>query len=142
MMAGRLWIAALVTGACVGSASAAGCSPYSEYCAGKIDCLDGNDTDLLACKEELSGKAGYYLAYDCGDRWEEYFACLDEESECTTTSTGSELWSDCNEQGLDCVCAEEETDLLECVENSSGYFEYDDPAPTPTTTSTATTTGT
>lgn len=135
-MSGRIWAAAATAGACLSFGHALGCSPFGDYCDEQAECLDGNDADIVACKEELSGKAGYYLAYECEEKWETYFECLETKSDCTDTGTGDKVWSDCNAQGLECECAEKEAKLLKCVENSSGYFEYQEPATTSTTTST------
>ena len=135
-MGRRFWAATAAAGACLSLGHALGCSPYSEYCQAQAECLDGNDADIVACKEDLSGQAGYYLAYDCEEHWNTYFECLDTKSDCSDSPTGDKVWSDCDGQGLECECADEEAKLLKCVENSSGYFEYQEPSTTSTTTST------
>lgn len=138
-MGRRIWAATATAGACLIFGYALGCSPYSNYCNEQVECLDGNDADIVACKEDLSGQAGYYLAYECEDHWQTYFECLENESDCADGPTGEKIWSECDAQGLDCKCAEEEAKLLKCVENGSGYYEYQQPVPTATTSTTTST---
>lgn len=60
-----------------------GCgSSYSAYCTEKMDCEGGNDADLEAC--EISNEASEDVAsvYGCDVEWEEFFLCVEEDSDC------------------------------------------------------------
>jgi hypothetical protein len=66
-----------------------GCgSGYGAYCEDYMDCVGGNDADVEACEvlqvaaEDIAGVDG------CSEQWDEYYACLDEESRCSNNDFG------------------------------------------------------
>lgn len=90
-----------------------GCSSsVGEYCEEYVDCLDGNETDEAACAQNMANERRLSQVYGCIEDYQEYSKCMLEEAECESMG-GQDYWS----PGED--CADETSDLLQCIEKAS-----------------------
>lgn len=59
-----------------------GCSPYADYCADRMDCEGGNDSDIEACIVEMEADEDKATVYDCSPEWEDLFDCRNDHAVC------------------------------------------------------------
>lgn len=83
-----------------------GCgSTYATYCEEAMDCMGGNDADIEACEISYEAQEDVAGVYDCDAEWEEFFTCIEEDSDCD---------NDVYVADLDCLDALE--DVNDCVD--------------------------
>jgi len=83
---------------------------YSEYCEEMMDCQDGNDRDIAACEEAMSGTEDIVSILDCNEYWDAFMDCREEESSCRNDS-----YTTVDSDGDD-RCEDEEDDFDACME--------------------------
>ena len=90
----------------------------TEYCDEAMDCLDGNDEDLKACRAQIRHEQETSRIYKCSEDYDSYFDCLLDDSDCEEYE-GTDYWTD---EGK---CDDDWEDYIECLDDESKVIDLD-----------------
>jgi hypothetical protein len=111
-----------------------GCIPdLRSYCENRNDCIDGNDNDLKACKDDMRRLRDVADIYGCKDQFKNLLSCTADNGECLDTMT---IGFDPNEppqikhiyMSTD-ACSSEFDSYRNCMPEETSAFPYWSPRP-------------